>query len=391
MNPDTSTPAKKKPSVTKRMIVMLILVAVAAGAIVGFNVFKARMIRQFMASNATPTATVTTMVAGLQPWQPQLAAIGSLRAVRGVEVTTEIAGMVRSVHFRSGDDVRAGQLLVQLNADADAAQLRALQAGAELAARVLERDRAQLAAQTISQAQVDADVADLAARRALVAQQQAVVEKKSIRAPFAGKLGITTVNPGQYLDPGARIVTLQALDPVYVDFGLPQRQAAEIAVGQAISITSDAHPQQPFPGRITAIDPRIDPATRNLMIAATVPNAQRALVPGMFVDVRIDTGEAQRHVTVPQTAITFNPYGATVFLAQDSGRRDAQGQPVLEARQVFVKPGATRGDQVAILDGLEPGATVVTSGQLKLKNGTPLVVNNTVVPANDPDPRPRDE
>ncbi|GMV00684.1 MAG: MexH family multidrug efflux RND transporter periplasmic adaptor subunit [Burkholderiales bacterium] len=391
MNSDPSTPAKKKPSVTKRMIVMLILVAVAAGAIVGFNVFKARMIRQFMASNATPTATVTTMVAGLQPWQPQLAAIGSLRAVRGVEVTTEIAGMVRSVHFRSGDDVRAGQLLVQLNADADAAQLRALQAGAELAARVLERDRAQLAAQTISQAQVDADVADLAARRALVAQQQAVVEKKSIRAPFAGKLGITTVNPGQYLDPGARIVTLQALDPVYVDFGLPQRQAAEIAVGQAISITSDAHPQQPFPGRITAIDPRIDPATRNLMIAATVPNAQRALVPGMFVDVRIDTGEAQRHVTVPQTAITFNPYGATVFLAQDSGRRDAQGQPVLEARQVFVKPGATRGDQVAILDGLEPGATVVTSGQLKLKNGTPLVVNNTVVPANDPDPRPRDE
>ena len=391
MNPDTSTPAKKKPSVTKRMIVMLVLVAVAAGAIVGFNVFKARMIRQFMASNATPTATVTTMVAGLQPWQPQLAAIGSLRAVRGVEVTTEIAGMVRSLHFRSGDEARAGQLLVQLNADADAAQLRALQAAAELAARVLERDRAQLAAQTISQAQVDADVADLAARRALVAQQQAVVEKKSIRAPFAGKLGITTVNPGQYLDPGARIVTLQALDPVYVDFGLPQRQAAEIAVGQAISITSDAHPQQPFPGRITAIDPRIDPATRNLMIAATVPNAQRALVPGMFVDVRIDTGEAQRHVTVPQTAITFNPYGATVFLAQDGGRKDAQGNPVLEARQVFVKPGPTRGDQIAILEGLEPGATVVTSGQLKLKNGTPLVVNNAVRPANDPDPQPRDE
>ena len=391
MNPDTSTPAKKKPSVTKRMIVMLVLVAVAAGAIVGFNVFKARMIRQFMASNATPTATVTTMVAGLQPWQPQLAAIGSLRAVRGVEVTTEIAGMVRSLHFRSGDEARAGQLLVQLNADADAAQLRALQAAAELAARVLERDRAQLAAQTISQAQVDADVADFAAKRALVAQQQAVVEKKSIRAPFAGKLGITTVNPGQYLDPGARIVTLQALDPVYVDFGLPQRQAAEIAVGQAISITSDAHPQQPFPGRITAIDPRIDPATRNLMIAATVPNAQRALVPGMFVDVRIDTGEAQRHVTVPQTAITFNPYGATVFLAQDGGRKDAQGNPVLEARQVFVKPGPTRGDQIAILEGLEPGATVVTSGQLKLKNGTPLVVNNAVRPANDPDPQPRDE
>jgi len=327
----------------------------------------------------------------VQEWQPQIAAVGSLRAVRGVDVTTEIAGMVRSLHFRSGDEVKAGQLLVQLNADADAAQLRSLQAAADLAASVLERDRAQLAAQAISQAQVDADVADLASKRALVAQQQATLEKKSIRAPFAGKIGITTVNPGQYLNPGDKIVTLQALDPVYADFSLPQRQAVDIAVGQVVSVASDAHPEDRFAGRVNAIDPRIDTATRNLMIEAAVPNPRRALVPGMFVDVRIDTGEKKRYLTVPQTAITFNPYGATVFLAQDSGKKDAQGNPVLEARQVFVKPGPTRGDQVAILDGLEPGATVITSGQLKLKNGTPLVVNNEVVPANDPNPRPRDE
>lgn len=391
MNAETPTGKKKKPSVTRRMIVMLVVVAVVAGAIVGFNAFKARMIRQFMASNAAPPATVTTLAAELQEWQPQIAAVGSLRAVRGVDVTTEIAGMVRSLHFRSGDEVKAGQLLVQLNADADAAQLRSLQAAADLAARVLERDRAQLAAQAISQAQVDADVADLASKRALVAQQQATLEKKSIRAPFAGKIGITTVNPGQYLNPGDKIVTLQALDPVYADFSLPQRQAADIAVGQVVSIASDAHPEERFAGRVNAIDPRIDTATRNLMIEAAVPNPRRALVPGMFVDVRIDTGEKKRYLTVPQTAITFNPYGATVFLAQDSGKKDAQGNPVLEARQVFVKPGPTRGDQVAILDGLEPGATVVTSGQLKLKNGTPLVVNNKVVPANDPNPRPRDE
>lgn len=391
MNAETPTGKKKKPSVTRRMIVMLVVVAVVAGAIVGFNAFKARMIRQFMASNAAPPATVTTLTAELQEWQPQIAAVGSLRAVRGVDVTTEIAGMVRSLHFRSGDEVKAGQLLVQLNADADAAQLRSLQAAADLAARVLERDRAQLAAQTISQAQVDADVADLASKRALVAQQQATLEKKSIRAPFAGKIGITTVNPGQYLNPGDKIVTLQALDPVYADFSLPQRQAADIAVGQAVTIVGDAHPEERFAGRVSAIDPRIDTTTRNLMIEAAVPNPRRALVPGMFVDVRIDTGEKKRYLTVPQTAITFNPYGATVFLAQDSGKKDAQGNPVLEARQVFVKPGPTRGDQVAILDGLEPGATVVTSGQLKLKNGTPLVVNNKVVPANDPNPRPRDE
>lgn len=391
MNAETPTGKKKKPSVTRRMIVMLVVVAVVAGAIVGFNAFKARMIRQFMASNAAPPATVTTLAAELQEWQPQIAAVGSLRAVRGVDVTTEIAGMVRSLHFRSGDEVKAGQLLVQLNADADAAQLRSLQAAADLAASVLERDRAQLAAQAISQAQVDADVADLASKRALVAQQQATLEKKSIRAPFAGKIGITTVNPGQYLNPGDKIVTLQALDPVYADFSLPQRQAADIAVGQVVSIASDAHPEERFAGRVNAIDPRIDTATRNLMIEAAVPNPRRALVPGMFVDVRIDTGEKKRYLTVPQTAITFNPYGATVFLAQDSGKKDAQGNPVLEARQVFVKPGPTRGDQVAILDGLEPGATVITSGQLKLKNGTPLVVNNKVVPANDPNPRPRDE
>ena len=391
MNAETPTGKKKKPSMTRRMIIMLVVVAVVAGAIVGFNAFKARMIRQFMASNAAPPATVTTLTAEVQEWQPQIAAVGSLRAVRGVDVTTEIAGMVRSLHFRSGDEVKAGQLLVQLNADADAAQLRSLQAAADLAASVLERDRAQLAAQAISQAQVDADVADLASKRALVAQQQATLEKKSIRAPFAGKIGITTVNPGQYLNPGDKIVTLQALDPVYADFSLPQRQAVDIAVGQVVSVASDAHPEDRFAGRVNAIDPRIDTATRNLMIEAAVPNPRRALVPGMFVDVRIDTGEKKRYLTVPQTAITFNPYGATVFLAQDSGKKDAQGNPVLEARQVFVKPGPTRGDQVAILDGLEPGATVITSGQLKLKNGTPLVVNNKVVPANDPNPRPRDE
>ena len=391
MNAETPTGKKKKPSMTRRMIIMLVVVAVVAGAIVGFNAFKARMIRQFMASNAAPPATVTTLTAEVQEWQPQIAAVGSLRAVRGVDVTTEIAGMVRSLHFRSGDEVKAGQLLVQLNADADAAQLRSLQAAADLAASVLERDRAQLAAQAISQAQVDADVADLASKRALVAQQQATLEKKSIRAPFAGQIGITTVNPGQYLNPGDKIVTLQALDPVYADFSLPQRQAVDIAVGQVVSVASDAHPEDRFAGRINAIDPRIDTATRNLMIEAAVPNPRRALVPGMFVDVRIDTGEKKRYLTVPQTAITFNPYGATVFLAQDSGKKDAQGNPVLEARQVFVKPGPTRGDQVAILDGLEPGATVITSGQLKLKNGTPLVVNNKVVPANDPNPRPRDE
>jgi membrane fusion protein (multidrug efflux system) len=331
------------------------------------------------------------MKADYQQWQPALNAVGTLRAVRGVDVTTEIAGLVRAVEFRSGDEVRVGQVLAQLNADSDVAQLHALEAAAELAQTVYERDREQLEAEAISKAQLDADAADVKNRKALVAQQAALVAKKTIRAPFGGKLGITLVNPGQYLNPGDKLVTLQTIDPIYVDFFLPQQQLPMVAIGQKIALTTDAYKGTPFGGKINAINPRVDTTTRNVQIEATIPNPKRQLLPGMFATVAVDAGGEQRYLTLPQTSITFNPYGDTIFLAKAGETKDDKGNPHLVAQQVFVTTGPRRGDQVAIIKGLEPGALVVTSGTGKLKNGTPLVIDNSVQPGNSPNPVPQEK
>jgi len=375
----------------KRMVIMLVAVAVLLGGIVGFNLFKGYMMQKYMASAPVPAATVSAMTADYQEWQPQISAVGTLRAVRGVDVTTEVAGLVRSIEFKSGDEVKSGQVLVQLNADSDAAQLHALEAAADLASTVYERDKQQLAAEVISKAQVDTDAADLKSKRAQVAQQSALVDKKTLRAPFAGKLGITTVNPGQYLNAGDKVVTLQTIDPIYVDFNLPQQQLPQVGLGQKVFLTTDAYPGVSFEGRINAINPRVDTNTRNVQIEATVPNPKRQLLPGMFATVKVNSGEQQRYLTLPQTAITYNPYGSTVYVIKPSDQKDAQGHPQLTAQQVFVTPGPTRGDQVAILKGVEPGAQVVTSGAVKLKNGMPVVVNNSVEPSNSPNPTPQEK
>src|SRR5664279_5283132 len=233
---------------TKRMLIMLGAV-ISLIAILALGKFL--QVRQLMASSPKPGAqTVTAIKVTALEWQPQLSAVGTLTAVRGVDLSSEIAGLVRQVAFKSGEDVRAGQILVQLNADSDIAQLHVYEAAAELSATVLARDEAQLEAKAISQAQVDSDMADLKGKRALVAQQAATVEKKSIRAPFAGKLGITTVNPGQYLNTGDKIVTLQTIDPIYIDFFLPQKQIANLSVGQVLSLSNDAYPGQNFTGKI---------------------------------------------------------------------------------------------------------------------------------------------
>jgi membrane fusion protein (multidrug efflux system) len=314
--------------------------------------------------------------------------------VRGVDVTTEVAGLVRSINFKSGDEVKAGQVLAQLNADSDIAQLHSLEAAAELASTVYERDKAQLAAEVISKAQVDTDAGDLKSKRAQVAQQQAVVEKKTLRAPFAGKLGISIVNPGQYLNPADKLVTLQTIDPIYVDFYLPQQQLPQVAIGQTLTLMTDSYKDVPFPGKINAINPKIDTNTRNVQVEATVPNPKRQLLPGMFANVRVNSGEESRYITLPQTAITFNPYGDTVFVVKPSEKKedkDEKGNARLLAQQVFVTTGPTRGDQVAILKGIEPGTEVVTSGQVKLKTGTPLIVDNKVQPSNSPNPKPQEQ
>lgn len=380
---------------TKRMLIMagcvLLLVAVLAFG-------KYLQIQKLIASSPKPGAQVVTAIkAPIAEWQPQLTSVGTLAPVRGVDVTTEIAGLVRAVRFKSGDEVKAGQVLFEMNADADIAQQRALQAAADLSATTLKRDKLQLAAQAISQAQVDNDEADLKSRQALVAQQKALVDKKTIRAPFAGKLGITAVNPGQYLNPGDKLVTLQTIDTVYVDFFVPQKQLAGLGIGQKLNLSSDAYPGLAFPAKVTSISPKIDAATRNVQVQATVPNAKRQLLPGMFANVSLDQGEKKKYLTLPQTAITYNPYGSTVFLlaAPAAGAKDTlkddKGNAHLVAQQVFVTTGPTRGDQVAVLTGVKEGQTVVTSGQLKLKNGTPAVIDNKIQPANNPRPTPQEQ
>ena len=374
----------------KRMIIMLALAAVVLIIIFGYEAFKSYMISKFMRSFANPPQTVSTIVATTQEWQPTTTAVGSLRAVNGADLSLEVAGVVDKLYFDSGNDVSAGTVLMTLRSDDDVAKLHALQATAELDAINLARDEKQLKVNAVSKAQVDTDSATLRNAQAQVAEQQAVVDKKTLRAPFAGHLGIRAVDVGQYLNAGTTIVTLQALDPIYVDFTLPQQALSEIREGQLMTATVDTFPDQNFVGKITAINPQVDVATRNVSVRATLANPDHLLLPGMYAKVTIDVGSEERYVTLPQTAVIYNPYGNTVYLLQDKGK-DAQGHPLLQAQQAFVTTGPTRGDQVAILKAVDAGATVVTAGQMKLRNGSPVVVNNSVLPANSPNPHPQEE
>ncbi len=370
----------------RRLFIVLGAAILLLVLLVGFNaVFKPYMIAKFRAQNASPPQTVSTTIAEFSDWQPEVASVGSMRAFRGVDVTTEVAGLVRTVNFKSGEDAQHGAVLVELNADQDIAQLHALQAAADLSETTYKRDKVQFEAEAISQATLDADAADLKNRRAQAEAQAALVAKKTLRAPFTGRLGITTLNPGQYLNPGDKVVTLQAIDPILVDFRLPQRELARIAPGQTVNVTADAFPGEVFAGKVTALDPRVDTASRNFQVEASVTNTARRLLPGMFARVAVQAGAKQRYLTLPQTAITYNPYGATVFVAVKS--KDGKS---LEAQQVFVSVGATRGDQAAVVSGIKQGDQVVTSGQLKLKNGTPLQVDNTVQPKDDSNPTPQE-
>ena len=374
----------------KRMLVMLILVGAVLGGAFGFKAFVDVKVKEFMAGAGNPPQTVSTTRAVVAQWQPQLEAVGSLRAVRGADLSLEVPGVVEEINFQSGDEVQAGAVLLRLRGDDEIAKLESLEAVARLSQINYDRDLKQLKAQAISQAVVDNDEANLRNNKAQVAQQKAIVDKKILRAPFAGQLGLRQVDLGQYLGAGTAIVTLQSLTPIYVDFLLPQQAFERIKVGQAVAAKVDAYPGKAFSGAITAINPKVDAATRNVQVRVTLENADHKLLPGMYATVDIDTGAPQSLVTLPQTAISYNPYGNLVYLVDDKGK-DAAGKPLLVARQTFVTTGATRGDQVSVLKGVKEGDTVVTSGQMKLRNGSPLLINNTVKPADDPNPLPVDQ
>lgn len=374
----------------KRMIIMLIIVSIILGGIFGFINFKGRMIKEYMASQGEPIHTVSTITANAMDWLPKMEAVGSLQASQGTNVSAEVPGIVEEIYFKQGDNVKLGMPLLQLRAKDEIAKLEALKATAEINRITYNRNLAQFEVNAISKQTLDIDKANLEVATANVDQQQALLNKKLIRAPFTGKLGIRLVDVGQYLEAGTAISTLQALDTIFVDFFLPQQALSSLKTGQQVTLNSDAYPTDTFTGDITVINPIVDTNTRNVQIRATLNNLNHKLLPGMYVTVSITTGSAQRYITLPRTTITFNSFGSTVYRLENNGQ-DEKGKAKLIAKQSLVTTGDTRGDQITILTGVKEGETIVTTGQIKLRNGSPVTVDNSIQPSNDANPQPSDQ
>jgi membrane fusion protein, multidrug efflux system len=370
------------------LIVVVLFVALIVGGVFGWQAFTGSFFKKFMEQAAAAPQTVSTATAAKSAWQSQIRAIGTLRAVRGADLSAQASGVVDSIEFDSGNDVPAGKVLLKLRPNDDFAKLDQLEAAAELAAQTLKRDQEQFAAQAVSQAVIDTDVSTLKAARAQVIAQRALIDEKIVKAPFAGRLGIRQIDLGQYLAAGTTVVTLQALDPILIDFYVPQQALKDVRSGQGVTANVDTFPGVAFAGVIESINSKVDPASRNVQIRASFKNADHRLFPGMFASVAIDAGAVTSAVTLPQTAITYNPYGNTVFVVEHG---TSGGKPRDTVQQRFVKLGETRGDQVAVLSGIAPGDVVVSAGQMKLRNGTAIAINNAVQPTDEPKPTPPNE
>lgn len=372
------------------IIVVILALVLVVGGVFGFNMFTFfTKIKPQMAAQAAAPQTVSTTTAGLQPWQDYLQSTGSLRALKGADLSAQAAGIVDEISFESGNDVPAGKVLLRLKPNDDYAKLEQLKAAAELAAQTLKRDQEQFAAQAVSQQVIDTDQSTLKSAAAQVDAQQALIAEKIVKAPFAGRLGIRQVDLGQYLTAGTTVVTLQALDPILIDFYLPQQALATLKVGQAVTATVDTYRGETFNGTLESINSKVDTASRNVQVRASFKNPDKRLFPGMFATVRIAEGAQVERITLPQTAITYNPYGDAVFIVEQ-GKGD-DGKTRLTVQQRFIKLGATRGDQVAVESGIKPGEVVVTAGQIKLRNGTAVAINNSVEPQNEVHPQPPNE
>lgn len=369
-----------------RMAKMIIFLVILFGGIFGYKFIKGILTPH----PAMPPVSVSSAVVKTQEWHSKIRSVGTLRAIHGVDITTELAGMVKKIHLTPGDQVKADDILIELNADAEIAQRDSLRALVDLAEITYKRDKAQFAVEAISKATLDFDKADLANKKAQLAQQEATLSKKIIRAPFEGILGILSVNLGQYLNTGDKIITLQSLDPIYVDFSLPQQALSSVKVGQKVTLKIDTYANAIFQGTITSLDPKIDTATRNIQIEATIANPDSKLYPGMFGEVEIYTGTSQNALIIPKMAISFNPFGEIVYIIQEK-EKDKAGKPILSVKQSFVTVGESRGDQTVIQKGLKEGDQIVTAGQMKLKNGTVVKINNTVSPTADAAPTNNDE
>lgn len=388
------TPAKRSPNVPLRWILMLVGVVVVFGGVFFVKGFFAKQTNNFFDNMPQPAVAVSTYDARTERWTSSGEAVGTFVAVNGTDVTTEAGGVVRSIEFDAGQPVAAGAVLVRLNTANEDATLKALQASAQLARVQADRWQKLSRDQLVSKDDAQQKLTAAATAQAQVEAQRALVAQKTIRAPFSGVLGIRKVNLGQYVAPGAAVVSLQQLDPIYLDFSLPEQEIGKMVLGTRIRASVDALPGQVFEGEVTAIEPQVDANTRNFKVQATLPNPDRAVRPGGFAKVGFDLGGARDVVVIPQTAVSFNPYGNAVFVVskvkRKPGEKDMQGKPLTGDKfvvtQRFVKTGATRGDLIAVTDGLKPGEQVVTSGLLKLRNDAEVTINNDVQPSADERP-----
>lgn len=371
----------------KKIIVSLIALIVLIGVIAGIKGMQIGTLIAAGKSMVPPPETVSTAEVREEHWEPAIDAIGSVTAAQGVILSAEVSGTITSIAFESGSTVKAGDLLIEIDTSVEQAQLAAAEAQATLADISLQRAKDLRAKNTNSQADLDAAEAQAKEAAAQVANIRASIAKKTIRAPFAGRLGIRLVNLGQYLAAGTPIVSLQSLQPVYVNLSLPQQRLGQLAIGLSSRVISDAYPGRVFEGRITAINPDIDLATRSVTVQLTLSNEEELLRPGMFVNVAVVLPSKENLVVIPATSVLFAPYGDTVFVVEKK-QDDKEAEPRLVVRQQFVRLGVRRGDFVAVSEGLKPGETIVATGAFKLRNGARVTVNNTLAPKPSLNPTP---
>ena len=384
------SPVRKRGALLWRFLLMLLLVGLVIAAL---GLFKARQIQGLQALAASgafepPPAAVTTVVLQQETWPQTLRAVGTMEAVNGVMVAADLPGVVEKIEFKSGAPVKAGQILVRLVTGQEQAQVAAAEAKRDLDVLSLKRQRDLIKSRTSSQSEFDTAEATSRQSEAAVQEMREAVARKTIRAPFDGILGIRKVNLGQYLKSGDEIVTLQSLDPIQVNFSLPQQELTKFQVGSEVRLHSDATGETEFPGQITALNSQIDPSTRNVLVQATLANPEGKLRPGMFANVTVLREASDAVLPVPASAILYAPYGDSVFVLAETPDPRNPGKKRKVVEQHFVKLGATRGSLVAILSGVEPGATVVSAGVFKLQNNAPVQINNSVKPGDDPAPKP---
>ena len=396
--PKSSEDYMNSASVTKRkprwkFWLAFLVVLIGLGFLVfGLGFFKFTQIQGFIAlaksgAFAPPPTAISTVVAKQTSWQPTLDTIGSVVAINGVTVSTDLAGIVSQIAFESGAKVHAGDLLVHLDTSQEEAQLHQAEAQRDLAQVNLKRNTGLLASKTISQSDYDTSEATFRQMQATVDQYRAVIARKTLRAAFNGIVGIRQANLGQYLSTGDPVVTLQSFDPIYVNFSLPQQNLSKLAVGQTVELHADAFDNEAFAGKINAINSLVDQTTRNVQVQATLSNPDAKLRPGMFVKVSVLMNESKEVIAIPATAIHYAPYGDSIFIVSDM--KDPQsGKPYKGVREQFVKVGQARGDLVAIDSGLKPGEEVATSGVFRLRNSAPVVVNNQTKPDAELRPTP---